>query len=318
MELIFKPTGVCNFACDFCIAGNASIKHLVHLPNSIKNIIAKLKPTSIIVNGGDPILAGRDIFYELLDSFDGEVAITSNLKDFYYRPDYWVDLFKNERISMSTSFQFGNRRKWDRNTPYTVEKFKEVMGLFKERIGYTPMFISVISTENEDKALDHIYLAKELDTICRLNPVVGFGLAKDTYPFYKMIDIWCDIKERGLEEYTDHRIQFYKGGCVFNTSLHCKSCIRVVAIDNKGDIKYSDCDNKFFQGEYIDIDELPPEPEREVLNTKELINKDCLSCKLCRLCNGCSVSRENNKKDSLYCQEMKKREDRIIRQGWFL
>lgn len=84
MELIVKPTGRCNFACNFCISGKmaSNIKHFEHVPQQLKDIIQTIKPSSIIVNGGDPLLSGRDYFYELLDCFDGDIDIITNLKCF--------------------------------------------------------------------------------------------------------------------------------------------------------------------------------------------------------------------------------------------
>lgn len=318
MELIIKTTGRCNFACDFCLAGKADIMHLEHIPQDLKDIIFTLKPSALIMNGGEPLLSGRDFFFELLDCYAGHVAIVSNLKDFFKRPEYWTELFKHPRVSVTTSFQFGTGRRWDNDTIYDVDMFKTVMMEFKNRIGYIPMFISVISKDNENVAMDHVYLAKELGTVCKLNPMLPLGKSSYTYPFYRMIDIWLEIKKLGLENYTDCNVQFYNGGCAFNTCLLCNSTIRVAFIDGKGNVKYSNCESKAMLGRYIDMDETPPAPEKKMIRPTEYINKECIGCKLCRLCNGCDISRELNKKDPMHCVEMKKRESDILKMGWFI
>ena len=318
MELIIKTTGRCNFACNFCLAGKADIMHLEHVPDELTKIIGTLKPSVLIMNGGEPLLSGRDFFFELLDRYDGHVAIVSNLKDFYKRPEYWKDLFKHPRVSITTSFQFGSGRRWDRETPYDVEKFKDVMTLFGQKVGYLPMFISVISGENERFALDHVYLAKELGTVCKLNPMLPLGISSETYPFYKMVDIWMEIKNRDLERYTDCNVQFYDGGCSFNTCLLCNSTIRVVFLDSSGHVRYSNCESKAMLGRYLDVDRESPTPCKQRIAPSDYVCKDCIQCRLCRLCNGCDISRELNKKDPSYCSEMKKRESEILKMGWFI
>ena len=318
MELIVKITGKCNFACDFCLAGKADIKHHEYPSENLKKQLKILQPTSLIMNGGEPLLAGKQYFEELLEYYDGEIAIVSNLKDFFERSEYWKSLFSNPRVSVVTSFQYGNRRKWNSQTSYSEEKFKTVISKFKQEIGYTPMFISVISNENEDRALDHVYLAKELGTVCKLNPMLPLGICSEFYPIYKMIDIWLKIKELGLEKYTDANVQFYDGGCAFNTSLRCENTIRVIFEDQLGNIKYSNCESKAMQGKYIDLDTDYPEPVQKQIEPLNMISQKCIRCELCRLCNSCEIQREIAKTDSNHCFEMIKRKEKILASGWYL
>ena len=88
--------------------------------------------------------------------------MTSNLKAFYEDHDTWVPLFKNPRVGVCTSFQYGEGRMWDAATPYTEEMFRKVFDKFLSLVGYRLKFISVIGPDNESRALDHLLLAKEL------------------------------------------------------------------------------------------------------------------------------------------------------------
>lgn len=318
MELIVKVTGKCNFACDFCLAGKADIKHHEHPSENLKKQLEILRPTSLIMNGGEPLLVGRQYFEELLEIYDGEIAIVSNLKDFDARPEYWKPLFLNPRISVVTSFQYGARRRWSVGQPYTEEKFKHVIDKFKTVIGYSPMFISVISNENEEFALKHVFLAKELGTVCKLNPMLPLGICNEFYPIYKMIDIWLKIKDLGLEQYTDANVQFYSGGCAFNTSLRCENTIRVIFEDADGNVKYSNCESKAMQQQFIDVDIECPKSNQTMINPRKLISSACISCELCRICNGCEIQREIAKTDPDHCVEMLKRKQRILASGWYL
>lgn len=316
MELIIKATGRCNFKCDFCSAGKSDIQHQTYLHEAIKKQISILKPSSLIINGGEPLLAGKSYFEELLNASQCHIAIISNLKAFEEAPEYWTPLFLNPRISVVTSFQFGNRRKINDDVVYTEQHFKKVCSLFKEKVGYVPMFISVISAENEKLALDHIKLARELGTICKLNPLLPLGISAEHYPLYKMMDIWLEINEKGLEKYTDASVQFFFGGCQFNTSLYCQSTIRAIYVDCNGKIRYSNCDNKIMEKEYIELEESTPIHCQKSIAPRQMISKKCLSCELCRLCNACDITRELSKRDKDYCVEMTKRKQRILKTGW--
>ncbi len=322
MELIVKPTGRCNFACNFCLSGKVAsgIKHFEHVPDSLKKLILDIKPQTIIVNGGDPLLSGPEYFNELLAiSTEPTIAIVTNLKDFWQHPDKWKEVFTNQRVSVTTSFQYGSGRKWDANTVYDEQMFKKVCLLFKQTAGYVPMFIAVITKENEDRALDHLLLAKELGTTCKLNAVLPLGISTESYPKYKMIDIWLKAKELGLSKYLEGDVQFYNGGCSFNTDLMCRSTIRVFWIDVNDNIHYSSCDNCSTLGDSIPMENSQPIPCRMKLNPIDFINKEkCLTCQLCRFCNACKATREANRHDLNYCEEMLKRKDAILSSGWLI
>ena len=316
MELIIKPTGRCNFACSFCAAGKTHIKHQTRLSDVLKHQIDVLQPSSLIINGGEPLLSGIDFFTELLDFYSGHIAIISNLKCFYEDPKTWIPLFLNPRISVVTSFQYGSGRKWDANTVYDESMFRRICRMFKEHAGYVPMFISVISEENEKRAIDHVYLAKELGTICKLNPLLPIGFSKNFYPIHKMIKIWLQIKQLDLEKYTDTLVQFYHGGCQFNTSLMCANTIRVFYENSDGSIAYSNCDNKAMSGHTMPLDAVKPIPCPTKLNMPDLISTKCLSCELCRLCNACCIARSIAKKDKNHCVEMLKLKSSLLKSGW--
>ena len=318
MELIIKPTGRCNFNCSFCSANLLDIKHSEKVSDELKHIIETLKPSSLIFTGGDPLMVNRNFYDEILTLGDFNISFTTNLKAFDFDPDKLTDLFKPERVGVCTSFQYGTERKWDINTPYTESKFIEVMNLFNEKIGYMPSFISLVSEENEDRALDHIYLAKQVGTKCKLNAVLKMGLSKEYYPFYKMIDLWLKIQDLGLEEYWDNEIQFKLGGCNFNTNSLCESSIRTFWLDNKGNIKYGNCEDRSSNELFIPMDKEAPKPKKSPLELKNLISSKCLFCHLCRLCNGCKAKLLQNKEDKKFCSEMKKREERILGAGWKL
>lgn len=319
MILIVKPTSKCNFCCNFCSAKNLKIQHSKKVPEFLKQQIKILSPEGIIITGGDPLMVNPSYYYELLDLTSCEISFTTNLKDFYLNPDKWTSLFLNERINIGTSFQYGTGRLWDKDTPYTEEKFKEVMTLFKEKVGYTPSFIAVITEENEDKALDHVYLAKELGTQCRLNGVFSFGASNEDYPRYKMVDIWLKVKELGLEEYINQSEFFYKGNCNLNTNLLCQNTIRVCWINQDGSITYGNCEDQLAENmAHIEIDKEKPVPIPTNIPYKNLINKDCLTCELNRFCNGCRVNRLMAKKRPEYCKEMLKRKEKILQSGWLL
>lgn len=318
MELIIKPTGRCNFNCTFCSAGLLNIKHQTKVPEELKKVINTIKPDGLIFTGGDPLCVNPSYYEEILTLGEFNIAFTTNLKDFYFHPEKWENLFKNKRLGIGTSFQYGNDRLWDKNTPYTEEMFIKVMTMFKERIGYVPPFISLINNANEKQALDHLHLAKKLNTKCKLNMTLALGKSKNFYPLYKMIDIWLKAKELGLDKYQDTKIQFYNGGCNFNTNLSCKSTIRAFWLSNTNEITYSWCEDCGTSGLTLPLDTKKVIPTKEKLDINTLLSEKCLTCELCNLCNACTSLRNTNKQTKNHCEEMLKRKEIIMRTGWKL
>jgi len=129
---------------------------------------------------------------ELLALGDFKVSLTTNLKDFILDPDKWMPVLSNKRVGVATSFQYGDGRQYAPGVPYDEQMFRLVMDEFKDRIGYVPSFISVISEDNAERALDHLRLAKDLGTKCKLNGCLDLGKSKSTFPFYRMVDIWLE------------------------------------------------------------------------------------------------------------------------------
>lgn len=318
MELIIKPTGRCNFACSFCSANLANIKHSQKVPDKLKEVIEILKPDDVVFTGGDPLMVPPSYYEEFLSLGDFTVSFTTNLKDFYFHPEKWREIFKNPRLDICTSFQYGSGRKWDKDTVYTEEMFIKVMTKFKEEIGHMPPFIAVISKDNEDRALDHLRLAKKLGTQCKMNGLLPYGLSKDFYPLYKMIDIWKAMYESELSEWWDNSRQFFLGTCNFNTNLFCESTLRTFWLNDKEKIVYSNCEDCAIQGKTIPLEKERPIQKPVDVPVKEIISPKCLSCDLFRLCNACKSMRKINKMTPNHCAEMKKRESWIKEAGWKL
>ena len=78
---------------------------------------------------------------------------------FYKKPSLWVDLFNNDRVGVTTSFQYGGGRLKGDYTEFTEEDFWKCSDAMLEYCDYRPDFISVITEENVDN-LKNVELAK--------------------------------------------------------------------------------------------------------------------------------------------------------------
>ena len=264
MELIIKATGVCNFTCSFCASSKLDILHSPReVPQLIKSYIKKFKPQNVIVTGGEPLCCEPEYFYDLLDTCNCHISITSNLKNFWLESSKWVPLFKNEMIDVCTSFNYGITRRWSLTEVYTEQMFKDVMYSFKQLVGYMPPFISVIDESNASRFLDHVRLAKELGTTCRLNNATVAGRQAVGYPRHKMFKLWLGVIAAGLEEYEVNCMERKLGRCPLNTSGQCQQNIRAIYVGNNDRLYVSDCEEKLNQF-YEKIDNVP--------------NKKCLNC----------------------------------------
>lgn len=305
MQLIIKPTSQCNFNCQFCSAKLLNIKHSNAVPEILKKYIMELKPSELIITGGEPLMMKKEYFEELLDLGNWNISMTSNLGMFYKNPDYWTPILSNKRIGVITSFQYGSGRRNETDI-YSEEQFIKTINLFNEKVGYKPNFISVISEENEDKALEHIYLAKRLGIQCKLNGMMPMGLSHIYYPRYKMMKIWLKIIELGLDQYELNCYERKLGKCNFNTKLSCDKNIRACYVDKNNKLHTCFCEDLLSEG--IELLE----------NNMQLISNNCYTCELCRLCNGCMKNKLCAMQDKNYCQEMQLLKADIINSGWLI
>ena len=325
MELIIKPTGLCNFDCTFCSAHGMDIKHPAdkHVPESIKEYIKELKPRNIIITGGEPLMVDPNYYYELYDVAHCPISPTTNLKDFYLHPEKWTSLFREPWFHAGTSFNYGESRRWDKDTAFTEEMFIKVIEKFRELIqdkGKMNSFIAVLDEYNEDRAIDHVYLAKKLDMRVKLNGAIAVGRQDKTYPRYKMFKWYLDIIEMGLDQYETNCATRKNGMCPRNIGFKCNNAIRSCYVDNAGKLHVGVCDERLTIGDEISLEErVPTNPhDSDIPKSDDFITPKCEYCDLCRLCNGCKINRMEAKKDPNYCAEMSKLKDRIIETGWAL
>ena len=316
MNLIIRVTGKCNFDCTFCSAGSLNIAHPTNgVPEQIKDVIKAINPSSIVISGGEPLLVGPDYYWELLDIAKCHISITTNLKEFYNNPDRWIELFKHQSIGITTSFNYGDTRRWDKDTVYSEEKFIEIHKLFKEKINNKSLpFIAVIDESNEDTVLKTVELAKKLDTYVRINNATKQGRCTKTYPRYKMFQKYIEIIDAGLGDYE----VYCRGGkfvpCPMNYQMLCKSSIRTCYVDKDNKLHYYDCCETECEHLLDYNDDIGKKPHSEYPPTVNHVNKNCVSCELFSICNGCQSQKSQYPPE--HCSEMQKLKPKLIEQGW--
>lgn len=331
MDLIIKPTQKCNFCCKFCSSNKISSNGNCLLPlELIYAIIEKNNIETIIVNGGDPLMVNPQYYFKIINFLDNKklktsLSLTTNLWDFYLNPNKWIELFKNKRVGVTTSFQYGNERlirkeyNDDDNQVFNETKFLKIIELFNKKIGYTPNFISVITNDNEDKAIDTVNLAKKINTECKLNPAVCSGRTTNHYPIWKAYKIYLDIIDRGLEkyEYNSKNLKNFLNGK--NTSCpHCRHCWKNIrAISPEGLIhscgSYNDdhFDNIILNRKTYELNQYD---EKEILIDHKFLKKDCLQCTIYSLCNTCFKYMDDIRFSNTieeHCCNMQKLKDRF-------
>ncbi len=306
MDLVIKPTERCNFNCSFCSSPLKKKTEELSI-NKIKRFLIRYPETrTIIVNGGDPLMMSPEYYFEILDyikenNLKTTICLMTNLLDFVNNPDKWTPLFKEECVRVGTSFQYGNARRIG-NKPYTEDMHRNACSLFSDRFGYVPMFISVISEENESTAIQTVELAKSMNTACKLNPANKSGRQSSAYPLYKMYKIYLRLFELELDEYEQNSSnlrEFSKGNtpCSLPYNKHqCDKGIRCLGLRDEyhacptiNDDHYEDVDNN--QTTYnIDFDADMNGIESRSLLKAELLSlkSECLSCSLYKLCNNCA------------------------------
>lgn len=327
MELIIKPTEACNFKCTFC-----SSTHLVDDKTSrlevskIAEFLDRFPGTrTIIVNGGDPLMMPPQYYYAILDLIETRgltttLAFTSNLWAFYKNPDLWTDLFRHPLVGVTTSFNYGNTRRITHDKVYTEDIFWEVSNLFLERVGYRPDFISVITDENYESAINNVRLAKKMNVECKLNYALASGELSKPLLKGKIYKLYLDIIDEGLAQWEFNSKQLIRMQEVKPTSCplnrECDSNIRCLQPEGE----YYSCgafgdDKKYainFEEEMKS--QLTVTPLADALELSHL-KEACLTCPLFSICNGCKKTISDLKNNNLvedHCAEMQKNLVRLL------
>jgi len=327
LELIIKPTEICNFACTFCSSTNISqSKKSVLSLDKVFEFLDRFPDTNtIIVNGGDPLIMSPSYYDKLINFLDQRempttISLTSNLWDFYQRPDKWVDIFKNERVGVTTSFNYGETRRITKSKVFTEDIFWKVSNLFLEKIGYRPDFISVVAEENEDTAIDNVRLAKRMGVECKLNYAMASGDQSRPYQLSKIYELYLKVIDEGLLDWEFNSKQMIKrlrgSNTVCPQNRDCDKNIR--CLQPEGD--YYSC------GAFGDDDEYPIDFDKEMAS-KEVtlplsqvyeinsLKDECYTCPMFSICNGCKKTIQDLKRHEMiddHCSLMKTLANRIV------
>ncbi len=330
MDLIIKPTELCNFKCTFCSSTHIADDKATKLSiQKIEQFLTRFPETNtIIVNGGDPLMMPPSYYWNIIEILDKKnlntsISFTSNLWGFYKNPEIWIPLFKHPRVAVCTSFNYGETRRITTDRVFRESDFIAISDLFLSKIGYRPDFISVINEDNVDTAIENVLLAKKLGVVCKLNYAMASGDQGHPFILARIYKIYIDIYNAGLAAWEFNTQQMIKRMTRHNTicpqNRSCDSGIR--CLQPKGD--YYSCGAFGDDKEYsINFEE---EMQSSVMATPlstdmsiQYIKQDCLTCPMFDICNGCKKTIKDLKVsglDEIHCQEMKQLAPSIVSIG---
>jgi radical SAM protein with 4Fe4S-binding SPASM domain len=320
MDLIIKPTEVCNFKCTFC--SSTDITHTDKSAqldlNKIFKFLKRFPETrTIIVNGGDPLMMNPSYYWriiEYLDKYDlpASISFTTNLWPFYKNPKKWEKLFNHPRMGIATSFQYGGGRLKGDYTDFTEEDFWACSDMMLEKVGYRPGFIAVITEENEDTVIKTVELAKRMDVVCKVNYAMASGVQSAPYRLSKIYEKYVEIWKAGLapwEHNTQQMMKRLRGeSTVCPQTRTCDSNIRT--IQPEGDYyscgAFGDDKDKSIDFEY-EMNGGFSTPLRDDFELNSL-KQSCYSCPMFDICNGCAKTIKDLKQHRMvedHCRHMK-------------
>ena len=327
MDLIVKPTELCNFKCTFCssskITENDNTAQLDLL--KIFRFLDRFPDTqTIIVNGGDPLMMDPKYYMSIIEFLDknnypASISLTTNLWPFYKKPEKWLEIFQNPRVGIATSFQYGGGRLKGDFTEFTEEDFWKCSDAVLKYCGYRPGFIAVIVEENEDTVIKTVELAKKMGVVCKVNYAMASGEQDAPYVKGKMYKHYVDIWKAGLADWehnTQTMMKKLKGhDTVCPVNRDCDAGIRT--LQPEGD--YYSCGafgddmdkaidfEREMAGEFFT-------PLREDLHLNNL-KQSCFTCPMFQICNGCRKTVKDLKEHNLveeHCLHMKSIAEDII------
>lgn len=266
-------------------------------------------------------------YEELCDHLDehnypANISMTSNLWDFYAKPDKWTPIFtrafrdepERRRVHVTTSFNYGDGRRIRPDRVFTEEDFRKISDLCLEKIGYRPHFISVIDESNLHTAINNVRLAKSMGVDCKLNYAMASGRQGKPLPLSKIYEVYVQIWKEGLAKYEwntrqmANRLVGMPTSCPLNRT--CDEGIRVLHPDGK----YFSC------GSFADDLEYEVDYQKEVVEAGpvqtplrndpsiDAMKPECYSCPMFNVCNGCRKHVKDLKRTGMvesHCTKMK-------------
>lgn len=278
MELVIKPTFGCNFKCSFCSSARKT-KQILTL-EQIEEVLKANFVSTVIVNGGDPLMMPLSFYYDLrllVDKYnkDCDISLTTNLWDWYKKPEKWTKAIQDCKLGICTSFQFGEGRITPENKTLDVETFEDIFYKFLDTFGYRLEFISVLTDENDKYAIENVRLAQDLQTTCKLNGAFASGRQSYLYSREKLYAIYLKLFENGLWEFENNcrnLLRFFKREntiCPLSNQ-QCSKHIRCLSATGN-------------------LTNCPALEDDDILDSTKfkVFKKDCLTCKFFKICNGC-------------------------------
>lgn len=320
-ELILKISDKCDFACTMCSSPDLSSDHSVELDiNLIFEYLKRYPDTrTIIVNGGDPLMVKPDYYWKLIahldeNNYPAEISFTTNLWNYYNHPDKWRELFRNPRLSICTSFQYGDKRKIHKNRVFEEKDFIAISDMFLVDFGYRPDFIAVVDEENLHRSVDMVRLAKYLDVECKLNYANASGRQGKPLPLSFLYEKYIEIYREGLAnwEYNTKqmldRLQAAPTSCPLLSK--CDEHIRVLHPDGKYFTCGSIADDFEYEVNFREEVLLKGEVQTPLQNDQALasLKDECYTCPMFQICNGCKKHIKDLKRSGtveVHCSKMK-------------
>ena len=320
MDLIVKPTELCNFKCSFCSSSKITFEdNTATLDlNKIFKFLKRFPDTqTIIVNGGDPLMMKPNYYWkiiEFLDKYDmpASISLTTNLYPFLTKPLKWKELFNHPRVGVATSFQYGGGRLKGDYSEFTEEDFWKCSDAMLEHVGYRPSFIAVIVEENEDTHIKTVELAKKMDVVCKVNYAMASGSQFAPYQLSKIYERYVEIWKAGLsnwEHNTQQMMVRLRGeSTICPQTRTCDSGIRT--LQPEGDYyscgAFGDDLDKAIDFDY-EMSGGFSTPLAIDLSLMSLKNA-CYTCPIFEICNGCKKTIKDLKQHNMvedHCKHMK-------------
>ena len=320
MDLIVKPTELCNFKCSFCSSSKITFEdNTATLDlNKIFKFLKRFPDTqTIIVNGGDPLMMKPNYYWKIIEYLDkhnlpATISLTTNLYPFLMKPMKWKELFNHPRIGVATSFQYGGGRLKGDYSEFTEEDFWKCSDAMLEHVGYRPSFIAVIVEDNEDTHIKTVKLAKKMDVVCKVNYAMASGSQSAPYQLSKIYERYIQIWKAGLSDWEHNTQQMMvrlRGeSTICPQTRTCDSGIRT--LQPEGDYyscgAFGDDLDKAIDFDY-EMSGGFSTPLATDLSLMSLKNA-CYTCPMFEICNGCKKTIKDLKQHNMvedHCKHMK-------------
>lgn len=331
-QFIFKVTGKCNLACQYCyyLNNHHDAWNVNFDPNNFDTLFRNYKAYNdrlkIVWHGGEPLLVGIEFYKKALAAAKAHgITLQNSIQtNGVLLDDAWCDFFAEHDFTVGLSLdgpkEIHDRHRVMRNNGSSYDAAINAISLLQKRKMKYGVLAVISPTESGLEVFNH-FLELGIDNMDFILPIITREGEEEEQNILECANYLSEVLNEWIRlDDPNIKIRFLKNiifALIGQKPMHCvlrNSCNKYITIEPNGDVglceKTKVINMDFYKTglnvvthDFHTIEKAVKEKLSGCSFNK--ISKECLDCTLVNICNnGCPVSRYEQDKfgnKSIYC-----------------